>query len=152
MESDSQSREEFFLLRRCPNRLTVAPVWLVAAVTQPDCDALRPLASICMPEYGCVHGALVVEWATMVEFPVAPCSDRFWDFSNSPFSDTLGCAPESDGKTEYLFSMSRIRMRAPLHRLNLFALSTGKFSKCMRENVCISASINFAMYGKWAGS
>jgi len=43
-------------------------------------------------------------------------------------------------------------MRAPLHRLTLFALGTGKFSKCVRENVSISASINFAMYGKWAGS
>jgi len=52
----------------------------------------------------------------------------------------------------YLFSMSRTGMRAPLHRLTLFAFSTGKFSRRMRENVCISACRNFAMYGKWAGS
>ena len=74
----------------CPDRLTVASVWLVAAVTQPDCEVHRPLTSICVPEYGYVHGALVVEWATMVEFPVAPCSDRYWDFSNSPFFGYLG--------------------------------------------------------------
>jgi hypothetical protein len=102
VESDSQPGEEFFLRPRCPSRLTVAPVWLVAAYTQPDFEAHRPLASICMPEYEYVHGTLVVEWATMVEFPVAPCSDRFWDFSNSPFFRYLGCAPDSDGKTEYL--------------------------------------------------
>lgn len=52
----------------------------------------------------------------------------------------------------YLFSMSRIGMRAPLHRLTLFAWGTGKLSKCMRENVFIPASVNFAMYGKWASS
>ena len=93
MESDFQPREEFFLRPICPDRLTVASVWLVAAVTQPDCEAHRPLASVCMPEYGYVDGALVVEWATMVEFPVAPCSDRFWDFSNSPFCRYLGVSP-----------------------------------------------------------
>jgi hypothetical protein len=82
VKSDSQLREEFFLRPRCPDRFTVAPVWLVAAVTQPDNEAHPPLASICMPEYGYMNGALVVEWATMVEFAVAPCSDRFWDFSN----------------------------------------------------------------------
>ena len=52
----------------------------------------------------------------------------------------------------YLFSMLRIGMRAPSYRLTLFAIGTGRYSKCMRENVCISASINFAMYGKWVGS
>lgn len=90
MESNSQPREEFYLRPICPDRLTVAPVWLVASVTQPDCEALRPLASICVPEYGCVHGALFAEWATMVEFVVAQCSDRYWDFSNSPFFGYLG--------------------------------------------------------------
>lgn len=154
MESDSQPGEEFFLRPRCPDRLTVAPVWLVAVFTQPDFEAHRPLASICMPEYGYVHGTLVVEWATMVEFTVAPCSDRFWDFSNSPFFRYLGGAHQirMARLNIYLFSMSRIGMRAPLQRLTLFALGTGKFSKCMRESVCISASINFARYGKWAGS
>jgi hypothetical protein len=52
----------------------------------------------------------------------------------------------------YLFSISRLGMHAPLHRLTLFALGTGKYSKCMTENGCNFASINFAMCGKWAGS
>ena len=52
----------------------------------------------------------------------------------------------------YLFSMSRIGMRAPLHLLTLFAFGTGKCSRRMKGNVWTSESRNFAMYGKWAAS
>jgi hypothetical protein len=154
VESDFQLREEFFLLPICPDRLTVAPVWLAAAVTQPDCEAHRPLASVCIARiwirawsFGCGMG----------DHGRIPCCSMFRQILGLlklTILQILGGEPQSRMArlNIYLFSMLRIGMRAPSYRLTLFAIGTGRYSKCMRENVCISASINFAMYGKWVGS